>query len=152
MKKLASLLTDERLTNLCPPMLVVVSSLTNTWILLLVPADLGYQYWFSDLQYDRFWLCSCDYILFTMLPWPGDSEGTFRSSSQTTICPPVYHTRRRLHTVSFIPERQAGKLWIPIFIVSCLTRPGIELEFTWLQISYYSLAKSITKAGLTLIQ
>ena len=50
------------------------------------------------------------YILFTKLPWPGDSEGTFRSSSQAAICPPVYHTQRRLHTVPLIAERQAGKL------------------------------------------
>ena len=26
--------------------------------------------------------------LFTKLPWPGDSEGTFRSSSQTATCLP----------------------------------------------------------------
>ena len=32
----------------------------------------------------------CYYILFTKLPWPGDSEGTFRSSSQAAPCPPVY--------------------------------------------------------------
>ena len=74
--------------------------------------------------------CNCNYILFTKLPWPGDSEGTFRSSSQATICPPVYHTRRRLHTVPLIAEHQAGKLWIPIFIVFGLTRPGIEPEST----------------------
>ena len=54
--------------------------------------------------------CNCNYILFTKLPWPGDSEGTFRSSSQAATCPPVYHTRRRLHTVPLIAERQAGKL------------------------------------------
>ena len=54
--------------------------------------------------------CNCNYILFTELPWPGDSEGTFRSSSQAATCPPVYHTRRRLHTVPLIAERQAGKL------------------------------------------
>ena len=53
---------------------------------------------------------NCNYILFTKLPWPGDSEGTFRSSSQAATCPPVYHTRRRLHTVPFNAERQAGKL------------------------------------------
>ena len=53
-------------------------------------------------------------IAFTkLLPWPGDSEGTFRSSSQAATCPPVYHTRRRLHTVPLIAERQARKLWIP---------------------------------------
>ena len=73
---------------------------------------------------------NCNYILFTKLPWPGDSEGTFRSLSQAATCPPVYHTRRRLHTVPFNAERQAGKLWIPIFIVFGLTRPGIEPEST----------------------
>ena len=54
--------------------------------------------------------CNCNYILFTKLPWPGDSEGTFRSSSQAATCPPVYHTLRRLHTVPLIAERQAEKL------------------------------------------
>ena len=51
--------------------------------------------------------CNYNYILFTKLPWPGDSEGTFRSSSQL---PPVRNTRRRLHTVPLIAERQARKL------------------------------------------
>ena len=55
-------------------------------------------------------ICNCNYILFTKLPWPGDSEGTFRSSSQAATCPPVYHTRWRLHTVPLIAKRQAGKL------------------------------------------
>ena len=50
------------------------------------------------------------FFLFTKLPWPGDSERTFRSSSQAVTCPPVYHTRRRLHTVPLIAERLAGKL------------------------------------------
>ena len=54
--------------------------------------------------------CKCNNILFNKLPWPGDSEGTFRSSSQAATCPPVYHTRRRLHTVPLIAERQAEKL------------------------------------------
>ena len=71
-----------------------------------------------------------NYILFTKLPWPGYSEGTFRSSSQAAACPPVYHTRRRLHTVPLIAERQAGKLRIPIFMVFGLTRPGTEPEST----------------------
>ena len=53
--------------------------------------------------------CNCNYTLFTKLPWPGDSEGTFRSSSQAATCPPVYHTRRRLHTVPLIAESQARK-------------------------------------------
>ena len=58
----------------------------------------------------RFKVCNCNYILFPKLPWPGDSEGTFRSSSQAATCPSVYHTRWRLHTVPLIAERQAGKL------------------------------------------
>ena len=69
---------------------------------------------------------NCNYILFTKLPWPGDSEGIFRSSSQAATCPSVYHTRWRLHIVPLIAERQAGKLWIPIFIVFGLTQPGIK--------------------------
>ena len=54
--------------------------------------------------------CNCNYILFTKFPWPGDSEGTVRSSSPAATCPSVYHTRRRLHTVPLIAERQAWKL------------------------------------------
>ena len=54
--------------------------------------------------------CNCNYILFTKLPLPGDSEGTFRSSSQAATCLPVYHTWRRLNTIPFNAERQAGKL------------------------------------------
>ena len=73
--------------------------------------------------------CNCDYILFK-LTWPGDSEGTFWSSSQAATCPSVYHTWQRIHTVPLNAERQAGKLWIPIFIVFGLTRLGIELEST----------------------
>ena len=64
----------------------------------------------KDLE--KFWNCICNYILFTKLPLPGDSEGTFRSSSQAATSPPVIHTRWRLHTVPLIiiAERQAGKL------------------------------------------
>ena len=51
-----------------------------------------------------------NYILFTKLPWPENSEGTFQSSSQAASCPTVYHTQRRLHTVPIIAERQAEKL------------------------------------------
>ena len=54
--------------------------------------------------------------------------------------PPFCHTRWRLHTVPFIAKRQAGKLWISIFLVFGVTRPGINSEsivlvadarFTW---------------------
>ena len=65
-----------------------------------------------------------------MLPRPGDSKGTFWSSSQAATCPPVYPTLWRLHNVLVIAERQARKLWIPIFVVFCSTRPGIEPEST----------------------
>ena len=54
-------------------------------------------------------ICNCNYVLFPKLLWTGDSEGTFWSSSQAATCPPVYHTRCRLHTVPLIAERQAGK-------------------------------------------
>ena len=54
--------------------------------------------------------CNCNYILLTKLPWPGDSKGTFWSSSQAATCPPVYHTRWWLHSVSLIAESQSRKL------------------------------------------
>ena len=73
---------------------------------------------------------NCSYILLAYLLWPGDSEGTFRSSSQAATCPPVYHTRRRLLTVPLIAERQAGKLWMPSFIIFGLPRHGIEPKST----------------------
>ena len=41
-----------------------------------------------------------NYILFTKWHWLGDSEGTFRSSSQTSTCPmPTYlpHTVQASH-------------------------------------------------------
>ena len=37
-----------------------------------------------------------------------DNEETFRSSSQAVICPSVYHTRWRRHTVPLIAKRQPG--------------------------------------------
>ena len=51
---------------------------------------------------------NCNYILFIKLPWPGDGEGIFRPSSQAATCPPVYHTRRRLHTV---PSHSVGVMF-----------------------------------------
>ena len=84
----------------------------------------------SSMCFRLFVNCNCNYISFTKLPWPGDSKRTFRSSSQAATCSPVYHKRRRLHTVPLIAERQAGKLWIPIFIVFGMTRLGNETEST----------------------
>ena len=52
-------------------------------------------------------------MLFTELPWPVLSEGTFRSLSQAAIC--LSHTVEASHFL-FIAERQAGKLWIPKFL------------------------------------
>ena len=49
----------------------------------------------------------CNYILFTNLPWPGDSEETFRSLSQAATCLP--HMVEASHC-PLIAERQAGKL------------------------------------------
>ena len=37
--------------------------------------------------------------ILTKLPRPKDNKETFRTSSQTATCPPVYHTRQKLHTV-----------------------------------------------------
>ena len=50
-----------------------------------------------------------------MLPWPGDSKGTVRSSSQAAACPPVYHTWWRFHFVPLITERQASEAVNTIF-------------------------------------
>ena len=66
------------------------------------------------------------YILFTKLPWPGDSDGNFLSWSQDATYPPVYHTQWSLYTVPLIAERHAGKLPIPIILVFGLTPPRIE--------------------------
>ena len=37
--------------------------------------------------------------------------------TQVASFPPAYHTRWWFHTAPFIADHQAGKLWIPIFIV-----------------------------------
>ena len=56
---------------------------------------------------------------------------TWRPSSQAATCPPVYHKRWRLHTLTFFfAEPQAGKLGIPIFFVFGLARPRIEVKCT----------------------
>ena len=53
--------------------------------------------------------CNCNYILFTKLPWPGDSEKTFRSSSQAATCPPVYHTRVPLAERDFLCDQRSDR-------------------------------------------
>ena len=54
--------------------------------------------------------CNCNYISSTKLPWSGDNEGTFRSSSQIATCPPVYHTQWRLHIVLLIAKRHISNI------------------------------------------
>ena len=49
-------------------------------------------------------------ILIHQVAFTRRQRRTFRSLSQAATCPPVYHTRRRLHTVPLIAERRAGKL------------------------------------------
>ena len=102
--------------------IITCCALTCTWLFCLFCRlfDLEYSRWFLSSIFHRlllvtgiiwwFTMLNCHCILFTKLPWPGDSERTFRSSSQAATCPPVYHTRRRLHTVPLIAEHQAGKL------------------------------------------
>ena len=70
------------------------------------------------------------------------AKGPFGLRVKLPPAPPVYRTRRRLHTVPLIAERQAGKLWIPIFIVFGLTRPGIERE------SFASVADALSTRPL----
>ena len=54
--------------------------------------------------------CNCNYILFTKLPWPGDSEGTFRSSSQAATPAHLSTTHGGGSTLSLFVKRQAKKL------------------------------------------
>ena len=102
----------------------------------------GLQFIFAAAEINRMkswcwsiWYCSwalyCNYNLFSELPWAGDREAIFRPSSQAAICPSVYRTRWReedyiVHTVLFIAEVQAGKLWTLIFTVFGLVWSGIE--------------------------
>ena len=76
----------------------------------------------------RHMVINSNYILFTKLPWLGDNEVAFWSFQSS--CSSVNRTRRRLHPAPLIAERQAGKLWIPIFIIFGLTLPGIEPQST----------------------
>ena len=68
----------------------------------------------------------CKYVLFTKLPWLGDSEETFWFRVKL----PLVHLSTTHYGVftlsSFVAERQARKQRIPIFIVFGLARPEIE--------------------------
>ena len=64
-----------------------------------------FKLWENSTSVAPLWCLIVLTFLFTKLPWPGKSKETFRSSSQAATCPPVYHTRRRLHTVPLIAKR-----------------------------------------------
>ena len=61
--------------------------------------------------------CNCNYNLFIKLPWPGDSKGTFRSSSQAATCPTVCHTRWSLRTLPFLLNVMQGSCEYQFLIV-----------------------------------
>ena len=73
---------------------------------------------------------NCNYILFTKLPWPGDSEGTFQSSSNAATCLP--HAVEASHSVLSLKllNVKQGSCEYLILIVFGLTRPGIEPDST----------------------
>ena len=68
-----------------------------------------------------------NYVLFTKFSWPGDSEGTFRSSSQAATC--LLHTAKVSHCLFLLLTVKQGSFEYQFFVFS-LTRPGIELEST----------------------
>ena len=68
-----------------------------------------------------------NYILFTKLPWPGDSKRNFRSSSQAATCPP--HTMVASHCF-FLLLKSSKETVNTNFILFGLTRSGIETEST----------------------
>ena len=89
----------------------------------------GNTHW-TNFWIERAW-APWPYIVITFYSGQETAKGPF--GLQVKLPPahaPVYHTRRRLHTVPLIAERQAGKLWIPIFAVFGMTRPGIEPKST----------------------
>ena len=49
--------------------------------------------------------CNCTYILFTKLPWPEDSKGTLRSSSQAATLPTTHITIVSASKCQFIHVR-----------------------------------------------
>ena len=65
---------------------------------------------------------------FTKLPWTEESKVIFRSWIQgTTCCPPVYHIRLSLWTVSFYRETSISNTSCEHqFLIFGLTRRGIE--------------------------
>ena len=68
--------------------------------------------------------CSYTYIFFMH---PVALAETAKGSFGVQVkLPSLYHTRWRFHTVPFNAERQAGKLWIPIFLVFGLTQLEIK--------------------------
>ena len=66
--------------------------------------------------------------LSTKLPWPGDSEGTFLSLTQTATC--LYRTRWRLCIVPYLMPHVKRKPVNSIFLSLWFDPIGIELEPT----------------------
>ena len=80
-----------------------------------------------------FLVCTCNYIfIYHVVLASRQRKNLF---GLRVKLPPVYHTRWRLHTISNA-ERQAGKLWIPIFMVFDLTQTGIEQASTVSVVAY----------------
>ena len=61
--------------------------------------------------------------LFIKLPWPGESEGTFRSSSQAATCPPLAVEASQC---LFLIVNSSSEDVNRNFTLLGLTRPGIE--------------------------
>ena len=57
-----------------------------------------------------------------LLPFPGYSQGTLRSTSQDTTCSTTNDGSFILSLSCFIAKHQAGKLWLPIFLVFGLSK------------------------------
>ena len=72
-------------------------------------------------------LLDCNCILFTQLPWPGDNEGTFRSSRQAATCLP--HTAEAIYC-PFNCWTSSREAVITDFYSLWFDRPGIEPEST----------------------
>ena len=73
----------------------------------------------TDVEY-RYIVIIVIAFLFTQLPWPGSSEGTFRSSIQAATCHLSTTEVEASHCPFFFVELQAEKLRILIFIVLTL--------------------------------
>ena len=56
---------------------------------------------------------NCNNISFTKLPWPGDNEGVFRSSSQAATCPIHSAKVSKYCSCLSLPNRCSGNKMVP---------------------------------------